>query len=183
MNLLCFKFLILQYINPIVKNSQHPLKGNLLYATERILKLSVPNLYVWLCMFYCFFHLWYVFAAVRTFWMKLLCWALKLRSLISPDRLNILAELLCFGDREFYKDWWNAKTVEEVIYICPVKNYFLRFLHPFRFWKIILTICLDFVDFPLAPWLQYWRMWNMVRCSIHFFKVIFFFSCDLSFRC
>ncbi|KAL0374512.1 UNVERIFIED_CONTAM: Diacylglycerol O-acyltransferase 1 [Sesamum radiatum] len=29
-------------------------------------------------------------------------------------RLNILAELLCFGDREFYKDWWNARTVEEV---------------------------------------------------------------------
>ena len=29
-------------------------------------------------------------------------------------RLTILAELLCFGDREFYKDWWNAKTVEEV---------------------------------------------------------------------
>lgn len=50
-----------QYINPIVKNSQHPLKGNLLYAIERVLKLSVPNLYVWLCMFYCLFHLWYVF--------------------------------------------------------------------------------------------------------------------------
>ncbi|KAG2712862.1 hypothetical protein I3760_04G145700 [Carya illinoinensis] len=78
-------FIIEQYINPIVKNSQHPLKGNLLYAIERVLKLSVPNLYVWLCMFYCFFHLW----------------------------LNILAELLRFGDREFYKDWWNAKTVEE----------------------------------------------------------------------
>jgi hypothetical protein len=29
-------------------------------------------------------------------------------------RLNIVAELMCFGDREFYKDWWNAKTVEEV---------------------------------------------------------------------
>ncbi|KAG6409125.1 hypothetical protein SASPL_132157 [Salvia splendens] len=80
-------FIIEQYINPIVQNSQHPLKGNLLYAVERVLKLSVPNLYVWLCMFYCFFHLW----------------------------LNILAELLCFGDREFYKDWWNAKTVEEVV--------------------------------------------------------------------
>lgn len=60
-------------------------------------------------------------------------WIKKLRSLISPDRLNILAELLCFGDREFYKDWWNAKTVEEVIYICPVKNYFWRFLHLFPF--------------------------------------------------
>lgn len=98
-------FIIEQYINPIVRNSQHPLKGNLLYATERILKLSVPNLYVWLCMFYCLFHLW----------------------------LNILAELLCFGDREFYKDWWNAKTVEEVVYICPVKKYFLCFFHPFPF--------------------------------------------------
>uniref|UniRef100_A0A2P2M8M0 diacylglycerol O-acyltransferase n=2 Tax=Rhizophora mucronata TaxID=61149 RepID=A0A2P2M8M0_RHIMU len=51
-------FIIEQYINPIVQNSQHPLKGNLLYAIERVLKLSVPNLYVWLCMFYCFFHLW-----------------------------------------------------------------------------------------------------------------------------
>ncbi|KAK2991100.1 hypothetical protein RJ640_021564 [Escallonia rubra] len=83
-------FIIEQYINPIVRNSQHPLKGNLLYAIERVLKLSVPNLYVWLCMFYCFFHLW----------------------------LNILAELLRFGDREFYKDWWNAKTIEEVE-LCP----------------------------------------------------------------
>ncbi|WVZ09755.1 hypothetical protein V8G54_014285 [Vigna mungo] len=79
-------FIIEQYINPIVQNSQHPFKGDLLYAIERVLKLSVPNLYVWLCMFYCFFHLW----------------------------LNILAELLRFGDREFYKDWWNAKTVEDV---------------------------------------------------------------------
>lgn len=79
-------FIIEQYINPIVKNSQHPLKGNLLYGLERVLKLSVPNLYVWLCMFYCLFHLW----------------------------LNILAELLRFGDREFYKDWWNAKTIDEV---------------------------------------------------------------------
>ncbi|CAN1799289.1 Diacylglycerol O-acyltransferase 1B [Linum perenne] len=74
-----------QYINPIIQNSQHPFKGNLLYGIERVLKLSVPNLYVWLCMFYCFFHLW----------------------------LNILAELLRFGDREFYKDWWNARTIEE----------------------------------------------------------------------
>ncbi|GAU34798.1 hypothetical protein TSUD_206020, partial [Trifolium subterraneum] len=85
-----------QYINPIVQNSQHPFKGDLLYAIERVLKLSVPNLYVWLCMFYCFFHLW----------------------------LNILAELLRFGDREFYKDWWNARTVEE-----PVHKWMIRHLY------------------------------------------------------
>ncbi|XP_038711251.1 diacylglycerol O-acyltransferase 1A-like isoform X2 [Tripterygium wilfordii] len=96
-------FIIEQYINPIVQNSQHPLKGNLLYAIERVLKLSVPNLYVWLCMFYCFFHLW----------------------------LNILAELLCFGDREFYKDWWNAKTVEEYwrMWNMPVHKWMVRHIY------------------------------------------------------
>ncbi|XP_024932357.1 diacylglycerol O-acyltransferase 1 isoform X1 [Ziziphus jujuba] len=96
-------FIIEQYINPLVKNSQHPLKGNLLYAIERVLKLSVPNLYVWLCMFYCFFHLW----------------------------LNILAELLCFGDREFYKDWWNAKTVEEYwrLWNMPVHKWMFRHIY------------------------------------------------------
>ncbi|KAK7388215.1 hypothetical protein VNO78_23025 [Psophocarpus tetragonolobus] len=96
-------FIIEQYINPIVQNSQHPLKGNLLYAIERILKLSVPNLYVWLCMFYCFFHLW----------------------------LNILAELLRFGDREFYKDWWNAKTVEDYwrMWNMPVHKWMIRHLY------------------------------------------------------
>ncbi|KAI5320165.1 hypothetical protein L3X38_039873 [Prunus dulcis] len=96
-------FIVEQYINPIVKNSQHPLKGNLLYAIERVLKLSVPNLYVWLCMFYCFFHLW----------------------------LNILAELLCFGDREFYKDWWNAKTVEEYwrMWNMPVHKWMVRHIY------------------------------------------------------
>ncbi|XP_007012779.2 PREDICTED: diacylglycerol O-acyltransferase 1 isoform X1 [Theobroma cacao] len=96
-------FIIEQYINPIVQNSQHPLKGNLLYAIERVLKLSVPNLYVWLCMFYCFFHLW----------------------------LNILAELLRFGDREFYKDWWNAKTVEEYwrMWNMPVHKWMVRHIY------------------------------------------------------
>ncbi|KAK7329674.1 hypothetical protein VNO77_23848 [Canavalia gladiata] len=96
-------FIIEQYINPIVRNSQHPLKGDLLYALERVLKLSVPNLYVWLCMFYCFFHLW----------------------------LNILAELLRFGDREFYKDWWNAKTVEDYwrMWNMPVHKWMIRHLY------------------------------------------------------
>lgn len=96
-------FIIEQYINPIVQNSQHPLKGNLLYAIERVLKLSLPTLYVWLCMFYCFFHLW----------------------------LNILAELLCFGDREFYKDWWNAKTVEEYwrMWNMPVHKWMIRHVY------------------------------------------------------
>ncbi|URE33175.1 O-acyltransferase [Musa troglodytarum] len=96
-------FIIEQYINPIIKNSQHPLRGNLLYAIERVLKLSIPTLYVWLCMFYCFFHLW----------------------------LNILAELLRFGDREFYKDWWNAKTIDEYwrMWNMPVHKWMIRHIY------------------------------------------------------
>jgi diacylglycerol O-acyltransferase-1 len=42
---------------------------------ERLLKLSLPTLYWWLAMFYTLFDLW----------------------------LNIIAEILRFGDREFYK--------------------------------------------------------------------------------
>ncbi|XAR67143.1 Diacylglycerol O-acyltransferase [Bertholletia excelsa] len=96
-------FIVEQYINPIVKNSEHPLKANFLYAVERVLKLSVPNLYVWLCMFYCFFHLWF----------------------------NILAELLRFGDREFYKDWWNAQSVEEYwrMWNMPVHKWMVRHIY------------------------------------------------------
>nr|ACD67882.1 diacylglycerol acyltransferase [Helianthus annuus] len=96
-------FIIEQYINPIVRNSRHPLKGDFLYAIERVLKLSVPNLYVWLCMFYCFFHLW----------------------------LNILAEVLRFGDREFYKDWWNAQTVDEYwrLWNMPVHKWMVRHIY------------------------------------------------------
>ncbi|WVZ96886.1 hypothetical protein U9M48_042467, partial [Paspalum notatum var. saurae] len=89
-------FIVEQYINPIVVNSQHPLKGGLLNAVETVLKLSLPNVYMWLCMFYCLFHLW----------------------------LNILAEILRFGDREFYKDWWNAKTIDE-----PVHKWIVRHIY------------------------------------------------------
>lgn len=45
---------------------------------ERVLKLSIPTLYWWLAMFYTLFDLW----------------------------LNIVAEVLRFGDREFYKVRW-----------------------------------------------------------------------------
>jgi hypothetical protein len=49
-------------------------------AAERLLMLALPVTYVWLGGFYGFFHVW----------------------------LNLLAELMRFGDREFYK----ARVVE-----------------------------------------------------------------------
>ena len=44
------------------------------------LKLSLSITYAWLLLFYFYFHLY----------------------------LNLFAELLRFGDRVFYKDWWNV---------------------------------------------------------------------------
>ena len=55
------------------------------------------------------------------------------------QRLNILAELLRFGDREFYKDWWNAKTVDEVISLS------LHILRLFIYSNFVKWICDIFV--------------------------------------
>jgi hypothetical protein len=65
-----------QFLLPLMQSSLMPLhETNLLRFTERLLRLSVPNVAHWLVMFYLVFHLW----------------------------LNILGELLMFGDRLFYK--------------------------------------------------------------------------------
>ena len=53
-------------------------------ATERLLKLAIPNHLIWLIGFYLFFH----------------------------SFLNMLGELLRFGDRDFYGDWWNARNID-----------------------------------------------------------------------
>uniref|UniRef100_A0A8C7XJU4 O-acyltransferase n=1 Tax=Oryzias sinensis TaxID=183150 RepID=A0A8C7XJU4_9TELE len=45
--------------------------------------LEVPNHLLWLMFFYWFFH----------------------------SSMNFTAELLRFGDRQFYKDWWNSESV------------------------------------------------------------------------
>ena len=65
-----------QYIEPTIRNSVKPMKEqNWALIVERVLKLAIPTLYIWLVMFYTLFHVW----------------------------LNIVAEVLQFGDREFYK--------------------------------------------------------------------------------
>jgi diacylglycerol O-acyltransferase-1 len=64
--------------NLMKSSSFRPSQGfDVLVFTERLLKLSVPNLYVWLMGFYVFFHVY----------------------------LNILAEITRYGDRLFYRDW------------------------------------------------------------------------------
>ncbi|RKP18238.1 hypothetical protein ROZALSC1DRAFT_19594 [Rozella allomycis CSF55] len=83
-SLLMIHFLLEQYATPTVQNSLKPMvEKNVPMIIERLLKLSLSSLYIWLLMFYSFFH----------------CY------------LGIFAELTRFGDREFYLDWWNARDV------------------------------------------------------------------------
>ncbi|XP_019874244.1 diacylglycerol O-acyltransferase 1 [Aethina tumida] len=76
---------IQQYMIPSVKNSLIPFSNmDVTKATERLLKLAMPNHLAWLCMFYILFHSW----------------------------LNLVGEILHFADRSFYNDWWNSNNID-----------------------------------------------------------------------
>ncbi|TEA37911.1 hypothetical protein DBR06_SOUSAS1410160 [Sousa chinensis] len=71
--------LIQQWMVPTIQNSMKPFKDmDHSRIIERLLKLAVPNHLIWLIFFYWLFH----------------------------SCLNAVAELMHFGDREFYRDWW-----------------------------------------------------------------------------
>ncbi|GIL55503.1 hypothetical protein Vafri_11070 [Volvox africanus] len=142
--------LIGQYIEPAVTNSMAPLRQmDFPRVVERILKLALPSTYAWLLCFYCLFHLW----------------------------LNVLAELTGFGDREFYKDWWNAGTVGEYwkLWNMPVHKWLLRHVYfpavragSSRFNAILLTFFVSavFHELILGVPLHLVRLWA-------FFGIIF----------
>ncbi|XP_051519078.1 diacylglycerol O-acyltransferase 1-like isoform X2 [Myxocyprinus asiaticus] len=69
---------------PTIQNSMKPFQDmDFSRMVERLLKLAVPNHLIWLIFFYWYFH----------------------------SSMNLIAELMQFGDREFYRDWWNSETV------------------------------------------------------------------------
>jgi diacylglycerol O-acyltransferase-1 len=93
-----------QYIAPAVQNTLVYMDTmKFVHLFERVLKLAVPSLFVWLLMFYALFHAY----------------------------LNLLAELLRFGDRLFYKAWWNASTLEEYwkLWNVPVHSWCVKHLY------------------------------------------------------
>ncbi|XP_003463783.2 diacylglycerol O-acyltransferase 1 isoform X2 [Cavia porcellus] len=76
--------LIQQWMVPTIQNSMKPFRDmDYSRIIERLLKLAVPNHLIWLIFFYWFFH----------------------------SCMNAVAELMQFGDREFYRDWWNSESV------------------------------------------------------------------------
>lgn len=73
-----------QYAAPVLQNSLDKMASlDLPSILERLMKLSTISLVIWLAGF---------FALFQSF-------------------LNALAEVMKFGDREFYADWWNSPSV------------------------------------------------------------------------
>uniref|UniRef100_A0A674EIT8 Diacylglycerol O-acyltransferase 1b n=1 Tax=Salmo trutta TaxID=8032 RepID=A0A674EIT8_SALTR len=73
--------MVSSWMIPIIQSSMKPLEVNIIPLSS--LSHQVPNHLLWLIFFYWFFH----------------------------SSLNFIAELLQFGDREFYRDWWNSETI------------------------------------------------------------------------
>lgn len=93
-----------QWMVPTIHNSFKPLmEMNYIKMFERLLKLAVPNLLIWLLFFYWYFH----------------------------SCLNFIGELLRFADREFYRDWWNSDSVHYFWqnWNIPVHKWCLRHLY------------------------------------------------------
>ncbi|KAI9888898.1 MAG: hypothetical protein M1814_006187 [Vezdaea aestivalis] len=73
-----------QYAAPVLRNSLNQMRDlKIANILERLMKLSTISLVIWLAGF---------FALFQSF-------------------LNALAEIMRFGDREFYTDWWNSPSV------------------------------------------------------------------------
>jgi diacylglycerol O-acyltransferase-1 len=98
-------FLVAQVISPNLDNLLKELEtsGDAVFSWhifgDYLLKLSIANTYVWLLVFYIYFHLY----------------------------LNLFAEILRFGDRVFYRDWWNASNVS---------SYWRLWNMPVHFWLV-----------------------------------------------
>lgn len=97
-------FAIEQFATPTVQNSMRHLdEFNMVGIAERLLKLSPTSLYIWLLGFYGIFHSFF----------------------------NAVAELLLFGDRQFYHAWWNANSLDEYwrLWNAPVHLWLKRHIY------------------------------------------------------
>ena len=97
-------FASFQYAAPTLQNSLDKIASlDVVLILERLLKLSTISLVIWLAGF---------FALFQSF-------------------LNALAEVLRFGDRSFYDDWWNSESLGAYwrTWNKPVYTYFKRHVY------------------------------------------------------
>ncbi|XP_070576065.1 diacylglycerol O-acyltransferase 1-like [Ptychodera flava] len=135
--------LIQQWIVPTVANSMKPFSEmDFSRCLERIMKLAVPNHFIWLIFFYWYFH----------------------------SCLNVVGEILRFGDRQFYRDWWNSETITYFWqnWNIPVHKWSHRHLYKpmlsYGFGKftakvVVFLVSAFFHEYLVSVPLQMWRCW------------------------
>ncbi|CAI6334752.1 unnamed protein product [Periconia digitata] len=93
-----------QYAAPLLQNSMDKvLQLDVVSIAERVMKLSTISIFCWLCGFYALFQ----------------------------SALNALAEVMTFGDRDFYADWWNVSSIRNywTSWNKPVTNFMRRHVY------------------------------------------------------
>lgn len=138
--------LIQQWMVPILLNSEESFReANVIRIFERLLKFAVPNHVCWLIGFYCIFHSYF----------------------------NILAEILQFADREFYREWWNSESVGEFWknWNIPVHNFCMRHIYKpllsfgvtkFQSQFIVFFISAFFHEYLVSIPLRMFRIWSFL---------------------
>ncbi|EAR94647.2 membrane bound O-acyltransferase, MBOAT protein (macronuclear) [Tetrahymena thermophila SB210] len=123
-----------QYVSPLLEESYElsklPENKSIFFLLERMLKLSIPNLYFWVSGF---FGLFQVF-------------------------LNITAELLRYGDRQFYLDWWNCRDLEQYwrMWNLPVHNWCVRHFYNPMLKRGFNKVVSNLLVFTLSAFLHEW---------------------------
>jgi len=150
-------FMVIQHIIPSIHSSVSSIReGRVGHALERILKLAIPSMVIWLIGFYTFFHL----------------------------TLNIVGELLRFGDREFYRDWWNSTTLAEYWrkWNMPVHNWLVRHVYyPYLKYKVsritgsfvIFLISAVFHEILISVPLRSFNLWFFFGMMVQIPLIIF----------
>ena len=97
-------FIVLHWLFPTLREARVVIaRHRPLELGMYLLRVSVPYTLAWIVGFIAVFHVW----------------------------LNVLAEALRFGDREFYRQWWNCRNLAEYWrdWNLPVHSFLLRHLN------------------------------------------------------
>lgn len=137
---------------PICREAVEPLREKMfLRILIDTLRISVPAAYLWLIMFYSFFH----------------------------SYMNLWAEITYFADRRFYSDWWNAGDLSEYWrkWNFPIHSFLIRHIYfPLRRRKVHKAVSLFLTFFVSAVAHEYliigiFRVFNLIAFTIMIINV------------
>eukprot|EP01135_Chromosphaera_perkinsii_P001050 Nk52_evm20s157 gene=Nk52_evmTU20s157 len=132
-----------QMLLPILRSSSQPFEEmNYSQLMDRIISIAPPFHLLWMVGFYSIFH----------------C------------LLNLIAEVLRFADRTFYRDWWNATTIQYFWqnWNIPVHRWAIRHVYlpmiksghrKVTAWIVVFFVSAFFHEYLVSVPLNIFRIW------------------------